>query len=1035
LVDSLNNTAIYDNSNTINSYFNVISSEENYSLFDDKLDSPYYDLECMINKYSNTDIPIVLSINIQSLASKFDELSAIINHLENNNVSIIAIVLQEVWNIKHLDTVIMNGFQNLSCKIRTFSNGGGVGIYVKNGTACRLLNIPDSFTDKLFESITVELNVGKHKYIISSIYRSPSPVNNMTQSMQIGNFIDKLDAFLGKINEYSNLSYVFLDSNIDLRNMHSSPANEYSDIILSNGFVQCITKDTRIHGNSHSLIDHILTNNICVNPKSGVLISDVSDHFFTFCELQKVKKCMEPKACKKRLFTEQNILNFKNGLRNLSWVNVTGVDNVDDSFKNFWNDFYLLYDLNFPYVKFKFNKNHHKKKNFMTSGLLTSRARKNHLHKLSLTEPTPDNCERYKNYRNLYNKLIRAMKQLHYEKDLAKYQKNPKKTWELLKEVSTGNKSTSKIEKINSGGVEVTDNKAMAEEFNNFFTEVGMKISGSILPPNRTAESYLDNNPNIPIFELNPVVQSHIIDIVKCMDAKSSLDSDGISTKLLKNIVHEISIPLAHVFSLSINQGIFPSKLKTARVVPIFKSGDMELTNNYRPISLLSSISKILEKVVSVQLYNHLDINKLLYMHQYGFQRNKSTEHNLLSAVNFIYDALNKGEYCIGLFLDLKKAFDVCDHEILISKLHHMGVRDTALNWFRSYLSNRCQYVEVNGAKSSKKFIRISVMQGSILGPLLFLCYINDLYKATSLFTLMFADDTSAFKSGKNLNTLINDIESELNKIAIWFRANKMCVNVDKTKFIIFRTRGKHIDENISIQYNANEPGQPFNENLVYNLERIHDGHTTKSMRAYKLLGIHLDEYLSFNYHVNFLCNKLSKALYCINRAKNLLSTKSLKLLYFALFHSHLNYCPIILNCTSDTNKERIFKMQKKAIRTITKSKYNAHTEPLFKEAKIMTFYNIIFMSSALFMHSYVYEYAPVAFNNVWSRNINRNYNLRNNDDFIVPAHRIELFKKSPLFSLPNLWNNLDDNRYQQNPVTFKWAMKCIIFDNWRSAN
>ena len=333
----------------------------------------------------------------------------------------------------------------------------------------------------------------------------------------------------------------------------------------------------------------------------------------------------------------------------------------------------------------------------------------------------------------------------------------------------------------------------MANEFNNFFSSIGNKISNSVLPTVKKAESYLYEDPNLREFELNPINQAQIIDIAKNMESKASSDSDGLSTNIIKKIIFEISIPLAHIFSLSTSNGYFPKAMKTARVVPIFKNGDPTSTDNYRPISLLCSLSKILEKIVANELLNHLENNNLLYKHQYGFQRNKNTEHNLLSATNFIYEALNKNEYCIGLFLDLKKAFDVCSHSILLTKLKYMGIKNVALNWFSSYLSDRSQYVDLNGSHSQHKFIRISVMQGSILGPILFLCYINDLYKASNLFTLMFADNTSAFKSGKDLKQLTIDFNKEINKMAVWFRANKMAVNVSKTNFIVFRTRGKKL--------------------------------------------------------------------------------------------------------------------------------------------------------------------------------------------------------------------------------------------------
>lgn len=242
------------------------------------------------------------------------------------------------------------------------------------------------------------------------------------------------------------------------------------------------------------------------------------------------------------------------------------------------------------------------------------------------------------------------------------------------------------------------------------------------------------------------------------------------------------------------------------------------------PISLLSSLSKILEKFISIQLTNHLELNGLLYKHQYGFQKNKSTEHNLIHLTNSIYNALNEKKYCIGLFLDLKKAFDVCSHEILLKKLRKYGINGTAYDWFSSYLKNRLQIVDVNGAFSSTRTLNISVIQGSILGPILFLIYINDLYAASSLLKFMFADDTACIASDKNLDSLINHVNNEITKIARWFRANKMAVNVSKTKFLIFHTKGKKVYTNAELKYDDNEPNN-HNPDLIHTIERFHSNH------------------------------------------------------------------------------------------------------------------------------------------------------------------------------------------------------------------
>jgi hypothetical protein len=194
----------------------------------------------------------------------------------------------------------------------------------------------------------------------------------------------------------------------------------------------------------------------------------------------------------------------------------------------------------------------------------------------------------------------------------------------------------------------------------------------------------------------------------------------------------------------------------------------------------------VLEKIISIRLVNHLEINKLIYPHQYGFQRGKSTEQNLLHVINHVGNALNDGNYCAGVFLDLKKAFDVCNHRILLSKMEKYGKVGVELAWFKSYLSGRSQVVDINGTHSTPHNIDISVIQGSILGPILFLIYINDLPNATDLATFMFGDDTATLKSMKNFNELITSVNNELKKMATWFSCNRMAVDTSKMKYIIF---------------------------------------------------------------------------------------------------------------------------------------------------------------------------------------------------------------------------------------------------------
>ena len=357
-------------------------------------------------------------------------------------------------------------------------------------------------------------------------------------------------------------------------------------------------------------------------------------------------------------------------------------------------------------------------------------------------------------------------------------------------------------------------------------------------------------------------------------------------------------------------------------MIPLYKKDDNKSFGNHRPISLLSSISKVLERVAFIQLYDYFTSNGLLYESQYGFRKLHSTEVAALEFTGRISHEMDAKKIPFSIFLDLSKAFDTLDHNVLLSKLEYYGIRDTELNWFKSYLTKHTQYVDCNGIASSIREIETGVPQGSILGPLLFIIYMNDIHTVSdNLNFILYADDTTlsspmcSFTRGCNGNidivsTLIN---SEWNKIADWLAVNKLSLNVQKTKFMIFHYRQRVITEN-------DIPCLMINNTQI---ERVTE---------FNFLGLTVNEYMNWNSHTQKIANKISRTLGVMNRLKRYLPISAMKLMYDSLILSHLQF--EITNW--GFGWDRISKLQKRALRIMTNSKYNAHTEALFKQLRLL---------------------------------------------------------------------------------------------------
>lgn len=844
---------------------------------------------------------------------------------------------------------------------REKQKGGGVGIFTKLSTVTSNWELPLA-TEKHFEITGIKLSTKNYKLHIIGLYRSPSGDE--------GVFFQQFEALLNGLLS-DDVHFILLgDFNIDVLDQDDKMTKRFKDVLTTFGLTWSVNTPTRVTPTSKTAIDNVISN--IPNIITTVVCTAISDHDaqqVVVTDCQQEKKL--PVVSIQRDLYPENIALFNAKLSKERW-NFLQFPTFNDKFEAF-NDT-LLFNLN-TFCPLKNKKQSQKRWTipWITSGILVSRERIKFLSIIAKKSQNIDFKNYFKKYKQIYKKVIRAAKAYDTCKTLKSSPNLAKTAWKIINSKSNSTKSNQIKLKIEN--VFVSSPVRVANEFNKFFSEVAGCNNQLSAPYSVT----YDRSPADSMM-LAPVTEQEVAHVIQQLPSKKTYDTNYMSTWLIKKCVKNIVSPLTALVNDSFQSGIFPNALKKAKVVPILKKDDPHLINNYRPISILPVFSKIFEKLFLTQLLKFLEKYNLLSKDQFGFRAGKSTTDAVMSLVDLIVEGIENKEHTLSVFLDLSKAFDCVDHQILLQKLNHYGVRGVPLAWLDSYLNNRTQYVSISVHSSSNLKLKYGVPQGSILSPLLFLIYVNDVGSALQYGHLVqYADDMTLLY--KSVSTELLEMQSflDLNSCIQHFRKLNLNTNSSKTNYLQFCLRP---------------------EALVNSPVVMVDNTVLQEVESAKFLGIYFDRSLTWTSHVDHVCAKVSSGVYALRKLSTFCPTQILLMAYFGLIYPHLTYGIPVWGGCSTTQFLRIFRLQKKAVRIISKLNSRESCKPAFIELRLLTLPCLYILETTLLCMTKCH---------LMRGSDIHTYETRGRDNYRRGQHRTAIYERLPSQAGATFINSLPD--------------------------